>query len=146
MDPPNISLLKIKPKPKSVITRRGVPLKDIERASVKSKIMDALGKYQSLNAQRSTIAQYMLSRPETLYLHPPTIAGAIFLLELSKQKEVKYDKIFTFRDLDSEIKEVLDKIILTNISGTQLINTRLRTKADLIRYMIFIVRIVEYKI
>lgn len=162
MDSPNRRSPKIIPKPAGV--KMGTPFEDIERASVKSKITEALGRYEGYTPDASKgLADNMVSVEATLYLHPSTIAGAIVLIAWALGHRINYPNIFMPKlhdpvDSISEIVRknkltltrtelvnlVMDKIIPSNMSGPKLDRIRLRTQADLMRYMQFIEKKVNF--
>ncbi len=131
---------------------------EIEEISVRTKIIEALGKYGKnfTKESRESITNFMLSRRETLHLHPPTIAGAIFLMVWSKGVGINFTSIFkdVTQDMwiDDEmhtsasinkarierVNETLNNIVPTNLSPAKLVTIRIGTKADLIRYISFI--------
>lgn len=164
MDSPNLCSPKIISK--LTRTKMGTPFEDIEKASVESKIKEALGKYNVTEKLRESRAETMVARQETLHLHPPTIAGAMILMEWSARNGIEYPRIFNpipynqkdtergFIDQVSRIRKnqvdrlnqirkaqvdrVIAEIIPTNMSEPKLSRIKRRTQADLLRYMLFI--------
>ncbi len=156
MDSPDIHPSRGRPKRKDTVSK--IP-DDIEKASIKSKIVKALGKYPKGFSKdfRESIADFMLQSKETLYLHPPTIAGAIALIKWSKSNFIE-DFKGIFRDVTTDIlindrmvtatqfnqlrikkvNEVLNNIIPQNLPPAELLKIKIKTKADIVRYMDFI--------